>query len=613
MSELSRVQLMDYSRALGYLNHITLDSTIDNAFMECNNSQINNELIPLLAIKLNASTSSLKQAYHGSSVPMKTLLQAADDIGASNQVDNYIKKLNSKRYTYKKSIASSHGSTRKKRITNPPEDRINLADYIKAICYLQGMSLARFTETMGYTKTKLFDGIYKQSEAQLTNTLLSEAPFTINITMHDIKKVLANDKAPLNALAERSRQRVIDRKTLWQYIVVLEYLHNIHIARKPSLAIAVEQDSREELAPRLKKFSNNLHINLDIPQLLLDANIKKSGHAYLPRMHFIIHYRFAPIGYRQSEKEQRYDNSKVSLHYKNARKLIALKVPELKRARGMFYQKQIFGDLKKQLTWQVWKILTAWNYVYGFDDKRFLTDNFMNYSEKYTPTSVMQNGKAYKITNPTDWMVILHKLHQQLRKVQHAFDLKSVADSIYGKYSYVKGCGQLAHPHQRNYHQALAGMSSKHHTFTAHFGWTRVMRVGSEPYTPCLILLDVKHNGKLVAPMLSMRYTKGFAKLGKLQEDDLIQFNASPREYWTGRYGKNQIPESNYELSYPTIISMLQRKHIRKPQPVPKTRQALVGFCIANDKSGAYDFSIGNYKYIRQCRHAYKIWKNNLK
>lgn len=609
MNGFSRVQLLDYSKALSHLSHTALDSTISNAFSECSNQQINTELIPLLAVKLNASLESLKRAFHGSTKPMKTLLQAAADVGVGAQMRGFVSHLHKTAHrTQKNSVQNKISSAS----THHSISKVNLVDYIKAVCYLQNMSVSRLAEITGYSKRSLINGIYSESRAQLANTLLSEVPFVINVTMPNIKKILSGDSTPLHVLAKRSYQRIIDRKTLWRYIVVLEYLHNAKVSgSKSSLAVAIAQQSREKLEPALAEIGKKLGVKFDTSKLVLKANIRKADHAYLPRMHFIIHYRFAPIGYRQSEREQRYDNSKVSLHYKNARKLIALKVPELKRADTGFYRHQIFGDLKKQLTWQVWKILTAWNYVYGFDDKRFLTDNFMNYSEKYMPTSVMQDGKAYRINNPTDWLVILHKLHQQLRKVQQAFDLKSVADSIYGKYCYVNGYGQLAHPHQHNYHQVLADMGNQHHTFTAKFGWTCVRRVGSEPYTPCLNLLNIKHNGKLVAPMLSMRYTKGFTKLGKLQEGDLIQFNATPNEYSVGKYSKNEIPRHNYKLSYPTNVSMLQRKHIRKAQPMPSSTKALIGFCIANDKSGAYDFSVGNYKYIRQCRHAYSEWKDN--
>lgn len=74
-----------------------------------------------------------------------------------------------------------------------------------------------------------------------------------------------------------------------------------------------------------------------------------------------------------------------------------------------------------------------------------------------------------------------------------------------------------------------------------------------------LLLKDIKDiNGNILCDHLWFNYTKGFDKLGKLAEGEVIQFNARCKEYQKGYKGYRDDVykplEWDYKLSHPTKI-----------------------------------------------------------
>lgn len=79
---------------------------------------------------------------------------------------------------------------------------------------------------------------------------------------------------------------------------------------------------------------------------------------------------------------------------------------------------------------------------------------------------------------------------------------------------------------------------------------------------PTILLKDIKNKeGVLLTDHLWFNYTKQFKALGKLNEGDLIQFNARCKEYEKGYKGyRNDVYkpiETDYKLSHPTKIIKL--------------------------------------------------------
>lgn len=78
-----------------------------------------------------------------------------------------------------------------------------------------------------------------------------------------------------------------------------------------------------------------------------------------------------------------------------------------------------------------------------------------------------------------------------------------------------------------------------------------------------ILLLDIKNSsGKVLTEHLWFNYTKGFRKLGLLQEGDLISFRARVKPYIKG-YHKDQL---DFKLSHPTDIKLVGRERQSKNQ-----------------------------------------------
>ncbi|MEA3423127.1 MAG: hypothetical protein U9Q80_04995 [Bacillota bacterium] len=80
-----------------------------------------------------------------------------------------------------------------------------------------------------------------------------------------------------------------------------------------------------------------------------------------------------------------------------------------------------------------------------------------------------------------------------------------------------------------------------------------------------ILLKDiVDSNKKIVANHLWFNYTKGFISLGKLEEGDVIEFNARVKVYEKGYQGfKEDVPnwlEYDYKLSHPSKVVRMDFK-----------------------------------------------------
>ena len=80
-----------------------------------------------------------------------------------------------------------------------------------------------------------------------------------------------------------------------------------------------------------------------------------------------------------------------------------------------------------------------------------------------------------------------------------------------------------------------------------------------------LLFKDItKGTGKILTDHLWFNKTKGFEKLGKLNEGDLVQFNARIREYVKGHVNYRKMIDDkliDYHLSHPTKIKLVKKSH----------------------------------------------------
>jgi hypothetical protein len=79
-----------------------------------------------------------------------------------------------------------------------------------------------------------------------------------------------------------------------------------------------------------------------------------------------------------------------------------------------------------------------------------------------------------------------------------------------------------------------------------------------------ILLVDIKDSsGKKVTDHIWFRMTKGFEKLGELQEEDVVQFDARVKEYVKGYFGyREEVQwerpiEQDYKLNNPSKIKVL--------------------------------------------------------
>ena len=80
-----------------------------------------------------------------------------------------------------------------------------------------------------------------------------------------------------------------------------------------------------------------------------------------------------------------------------------------------------------------------------------------------------------------------------------------------------------------------------------------------------ILLIDVKDSdGKIVTDHIWLRMTKGFGRLGEMEEGDKIQFDARVKEYTKGyagnkeKYQMERPLENDFKLNFPTKIKKVK-------------------------------------------------------
>lgn len=116
------------------------------------------------------------------------------------------------------------------------------------------------------------------------------------------------------------------------------------------------------------------------------------------------------------------------------------------------------------------------------------------------------------------------------------------------------------------------------HTYEALYGGVGFKVSYRDHYLPVLLLKDVKHDGVVVADHLWVNYTKGFSKLGQLEDNDVIVFDGRLVTYEKGYYTEKRQRE--YGLERPTKIHLLNEKEKAPLPDALKEKNALIGYIM---------------------------------
>lgn len=144
------------------------------------------------------------------------------------------------------------------------------------------------------------------------------------------------------------------------------------------------------------------------------------------------------------------------------------------------------------------------------------------------------------------------------------------------------------------------------HTYQALYGGVGFKRNYGDHFLPTLLLKDVKFQETVVADHLWVNYTRGFSKLGKLKDGDVIIFDGRVTSYTKGYY--TQAKQKEYGLERPTKIHLLEE---RETEPIPDAitnKNPLVGYIMKTNK----EFYLANNRpydswYVTQ----YEKWLKN--
>lgn len=115
----------------------------------------------------------------------------------------------------------------------------------------------------------------------------------------------------------------------------------------------------------------------------------------------------------------------------------------------------------------------------------------------------------------------------------------------------------------------------------ARYGYKRAVdRRGNEHYAPTLLLTDLQVKNEAgqfvaVADHLWFNLTKGFQRLGLLQENDLVQLNGRVNDYYKGYF--TDPKQRDLKLSYPSKIKLVTA---RTTVPLPAEKNALIGLIM---------------------------------
>lgn len=144
----------------------------------------------------------------------------------------------------------------------------------------------------------------------------------------------------------------------------------------------------------------------------------------------------------------------------------------------------------------------------------------------------------------------------------------------------------------------------------ARYGYKRAVdRRGNEHYAPTLLLTDLQVKNEAgrfvaVADHLWFNLTKGFQKLGLLQENDLIQLDGRVNDYYKGYFtGPKQ---RDLKLSYPSKIKLLAA---RTTVPLPAEKNAIIGLIMnlewefyASNGRPIDDYYLQEFKNCKECQ-----------
>ena len=141
------------------------------------------------------------------------------------------------------------------------------------------------------------------------------------------------------------------------------------------------------------------------------------------------------------------------------------------------------------------------------------------------------------------------------------------------------------------------------HTYEAQYGGVGIKKSYGEHYLPTLLLKNIEYDGYVVADHLWVNYTKGFSKLGKLREKDVIVFDGRAMTYQKGYYLEKRQKE--YGLERPTKICLLTERTTESLPDAIKEKNALIGYIMKTNK----EFYLANDRpyeewYVKQ----YEKW-----
>lgn len=149
--------------------------------------------------------------------------------------------------------------------------------------------------------------------------------------------------------------------------------------------------------------------------------------------------------------------------------------------------------------------------------------------------------------------------------------------------------------------------SDQRHTFIAKYGTIGYKRtfssIDSVHYQPTIMFKDVEFEGETITDHLWFNYTKGFAKLQKLHDGDVVQFDGRISAY------TKKGSKVDYDIERPTKIKLLNRKPEANTLPDPyDDKYALVGYIMKTNK----DFYLANGRpYDEWYVNQYQKWLKN--
>lgn len=119
-------------------------------------------------------------------------------------------------------------------------------------------------------------------------------------------------------------------------------------------------------------------------------------------------------------------------------------------------------------------------------------------------------------------------------------------------------------------------------TYTALYGGVGFKRSYGDHYLPTLLLKDVKHKDRLVTDHIWVNYTKKFSELGRLKENDVLEFDARVTSYLKGYYFDKS---KEYGLERPTKIHLITNRVTEKLPNVLEDKNALIGYIMKTNKA----------------------------